>query len=84
MSDEKRNRLVAAATVNVILLIVIFSAIIIYQLVVMGSMRSKRDALREEITQYEEATEDLDDDLNNRLKAQWYLQLKLIEYGYHY
>ena len=64
MTDEKRNRIIAAVTVNVILLIAILAAVVIYQIIQIrivsrnkNDMISRIERLRSE-TQKEEDTLD--------------------------
>lgn len=83
MTEEKRNRIVAAATVSTILLIVILAAIVIYQLVVISSIKKKKENMESDISYYRELTEKQEQNLDD-LQSLWYLQEKLIEYGYHY
>ena len=48
MGDEKRNRIVAAVTVNAIILVFIIVAVIIYQIVAISVLNArKRDLLGE-------------------------------------
>lgn len=54
MKDEKRNRIFAAATVNVILLICILAAVVIYQLAVIIDATRQKAQIQAEITQLEE------------------------------
>ncbi len=49
MNQQKRNRLVAAGTVSVVLLLVVLVAIMIYQLVVIVQLRNRRQELIDEI-----------------------------------
>ena len=54
MKDEKRNRIFAAVTVNVILLICILAAVVIYQLAVIIDATRQKAQIQAEITQLEE------------------------------
>lgn len=58
MDTQKRNRLVAAGTVTVVLLLVVLVAIMIYQLVVIVQLRDRRDQLKEEIEDINQQIED--------------------------
>lgn len=80
MTEDKHNRIMAAITVNAVLLIVILAAIVIYQLVVVSTLRNTRDGLLAEIEQVQQETEDLEKDLNERLKSDWYLEELLAKY----
>ena len=57
MTDEKRNRMIVAVTINVILLIAILVAVCIYQLVNIVSLKKVTRELREQIDYYTEQTE---------------------------
>ena len=54
MTDEKRNRIIAAVTVNVILLIAVLAAVIIYQLIFIKIASRERDDLKTQIKSYED------------------------------
>lgn len=82
MTEEKRARLVAAATVNIILLVVILAALIIYQVAVMAQLQSRRKALVGEIEEYKTQTEQ-QEDLLGRLQSQKSLQDLLIPFGWY-
>lgn len=58
MTDEKRNRLIVAVTINVILLIVILAVVCIYQLVNIVSLNKITKDLKGQIEYYEQQTED--------------------------
>lgn len=64
MEDQKKNRLAAAITVNVILLIVILAAVVVYQLVEIVSLNAKRKKIMEDITYYEQLLQDEQKDLD--------------------
>lgn len=83
MTEEKRARLMAAVTVNVILLIAILAAVLVYQLVVLTTLRTERKRITVEIERYEQMVQESDDYLE-RLQSEEYLRDKLIEYGWHY
>ena len=52
MNQQKRNRLVAAGTVSVVLLLVVLVAIMVYQLVVIVQLSNRRKELIDEIEKY--------------------------------
>ena len=52
MNQQKRNRLVAAGTVSVVLLLVVLVAIMVYQLVVIVQLSNRRQELIGEIEKY--------------------------------
>ena len=49
MTDEKRNRIIAAVTVNVILLIAILAAVVVYQIVQITVIKRNRDKIKADI-----------------------------------
>lgn len=56
MNNEKRNRIVAAVTVNVILLIAILAAVVVYQIINITIVKRNRDNLITQIKQLEQET----------------------------
>lgn len=64
MTEEKRNRLIAAITVNVILLIVVLAAVCIYQLVTIVTLKSFAKDLQQQIQYYDTENEKLDHTLD--------------------
>ncbi|MDE5721656.1 MAG: hypothetical protein K2I30_02810 [Clostridia bacterium] len=81
MNEEKRNRFVAAITVNAVILFVILVAVIIYQIVDIAVLKSKRDNLKAEIDYYTTETEKESDSLDY-YKSKDYLLDKAFEYGF--
>lgn len=73
MKDEKRNRIFAAVTVNVILLIVILAAVVIYQLAVIIDATRQKARIQAEITQLEQEINDKKGELD------FYQSLELLE-----
>lgn len=58
MGEEKRNRIIAAITVNAIILIFIIVAVIIYQLVTISVLNARKKELYEEKARIERRYED--------------------------
>ncbi|MDE6104498.1 MAG: hypothetical protein K2O41_03865 [Clostridia bacterium] len=81
MNEEKRNRFVAAITVNAVILFVILVAVIIYQIVDIAVLKNKRDKLQTEIDYYTTETEKEGDSLEY-YKSKEYLLDKAFEYGF--
>ena len=54
MADEKRNRIIAAVTVNGIILIAILAAVIIYQIVQITLVKHNKNAIVKEIERLEQ------------------------------
>ena len=72
----------AAITVNVILLIAILTAVIIYQLIVIGIGSVQKRALEKEISEYQEKIEQGQKDLDY-LKSEQFLLEKAFELKFH-
>ena len=52
MEEQRRIRMAAAITVNVILLMVILTAVIIYQLIAIGVGNGRKKQWQKEISEY--------------------------------
>ena len=83
MNEQKRNRIAAAITVNVILLIVVLVAVIIYQLVYMSIVSSKKKQIEAEIARYQALIESGEMDLETLQSDQYLLELAL-KYGFYF
>ena len=81
MSEEKRNRILAAVTVNVILLIAILASVCIYQLVVMVNLNKMKNDLEDSILYYETMT-DKNKSTLDYYKTEEGLLDKAYEYGF--
>lgn len=81
MTEEKRNRLIAAVTVNVILLIVILAAVCIYQLVEIVSLKNMKEDINERINNYQTETEKNEKTLEYYQSEEGLLD-KAYEYGF--
>ncbi len=81
MNEEKRNRLLAAVTVNAILLLVILAAVVIYQLVEISFLAGRRNDLQDQIEEYILKTENAEESLDY-YKSQEFLIDKAYEYGF--
>lgn len=57
MTEEKRNRLIAAVTVNVILLIAILAVVCIYQIVEMVTLSNLKKEIQKQIDHYQTETD---------------------------
>lgn len=57
MTEEKRNRLIAAVTVNVILLIAILAVVCIYQIVEMVTLSNLKKEIQKQIDYYQTETD---------------------------
>ena len=83
MGEEKRNKIVAAITVNAILLIFIILAVLIAQIVQISVLKRRKSQLFAELealsAQYD-TSDDILYDLENHGKA-WELAIKLRQMG---
>lgn len=57
MDNEKRNRIIAAVTVNVILLMAVLAAVVVYQIIKIQVEKNHRDYLIKRIEQLEKDTD---------------------------
>ena len=83
MTEEKRNRLIAAVTVNVIFLVVVLAAVIIYQLAEIVIFNARKNELKREIERYEQLIEQGETDLEYLQSEQYLLDLAL-KLGYSF
>ncbi len=83
MEEQRRIRMAAAITVNVILLIVILTAVIIYQLIAIGVGNGRKKAMEKEISEYTQKLEEKQNDLDY-LKSEEFLLDKAFELGYSF
>ncbi len=81
MNESKRNKLVAAVTVNIVILIAVLVAVVIYQLVNICVLTKRRDKLTAEIAEMEEKIKNTGDSLEY-YKSKDYLLDKALELGY--
>ena len=73
----------AAITVNVILLMVILTAVIIYQLIAIGVGNGRKKQWQKEISEYTQKLEEKQNDLDY-LKSEEFLLDKAFELGYSF
>lgn len=83
MTEEKRNRLIAAVTVNVILLIAILASVCIYQLVEMVKLNNLKKEITKQIEVYE-TKEEKDQNTLNYYKSEEGLLDLAYQYGFVY
>lgn len=81
MTEEKRNRIVAAITINVILFLVIIVCTITYQIVEISILHSRKQQILGEIAYYQEQINGSQDALEYYQSSD-YLLLKAYEYGF--
>ena len=80
MTSQKRDRLVAAVTVNIVLLLVILVAVMVYQLVTIFVLNKNKTDLEEEVSQIVENTENMEQDIEYYQTLDGLNDL-IIEYG---
>ena len=81
MTEEKRNRLIAAVTVNLILLIVVLVSVCIYQIVTIVNLKGIKKEVQRQIDVYETATEKNEKTLEYYQSREGLLD-KAYEYGF--
>lgn len=81
MTQEKRNRIVAAVTVNAVLLLVILMSVLIYQLTTIVALANRKKDIQNQIQEYERQIEDSEDKLDEYRTEEW-LKNKAYEYGF--
>lgn len=81
--EEKKNRIIAALTVNAVILIVVLVVVVISTLIQIVAINGKRNQLRDEIAKYEEMTEERLSDLEYLNSEQGKRDLAF-EYNYVY
>ena len=80
MTPQKRGRFVAAITVNIVLLLVILVAVMVYQLVTIFVLKDKKSGIEDDITQLTEKIETMEHDIEYYQSRDGILDL-LVEYG---
>ena len=83
MTDEKRNRLIAAVTVNVILLIAILAAVVVYQIIQIKIVSRNRNDIVNKIEQLQQETEKVQNSLDY-WQSQDGLEDLAYEFGFAY
>ena len=80
MDEQKKNRLAAAVTVNVILLIVILAAVLIYTLAQVAVKAKYANELKKEIARYEQLIADGEKTLQDMQSDEHLLWLALLNH----
>lgn len=83
MKEAKLKRLVGAATVTAVLLVVILLAVMIYQLLSINTEKRKIKELEAAIAEYEALEEELKDTIAARSQKWWIVQ-RARELGYKF
>lgn len=85
MTQQKKNRIAAAVTVNVVVLLVVLVAVVIYQLAVIVRTAKQYEKLEQEYAKYEKQIDDLGierDKLESMLNSDRELLYYMFENGY--
>ncbi len=83
MTEEKRNKLIAAVTVNVILLIVILAVVLVYQLIEISVKNNRKKQYAQEIQSYYEELEKAENSLDY-YQSDEYLKQLAFKYGFDF
>ncbi len=83
MTETKFRRLVMAATVTAVLLLVILLSIMVYQLVTIFTYKKAIAELEKEIAVYEQIIDETGDTIETRSKR-WWIERRARELGYIY
>lgn len=83
MDEQKKNRIVAAVTVNVILLIFFLAVVAVYTLAETVTKMKYAKELKEEIKRYQQLTENEEDYLE-KLQSEEHLLYLALKNGYVY
>ncbi len=81
MTEEKRNRILAAVTVNVILLIAILAAVIIYQIIEIKIVSRNREEIIKKIEYLQNETDKTENTLDYYQSYEGLLELAY-KYGF--
>ncbi len=81
MTEEKRNRIIAAVTVNVILLIAILAAVIIYQIIEIKIVSRNREEIIKKIEYLQNETDKTENTLDYYQSYEGLLELAY-KYGF--
>ena len=81
MTEEKRNRILAALTVNAVLLFVILIIVWIYQLITIVVLINRKADIEKQITQYKQQINNAQSKLEEYQTEEW-LRNKAYEYGF--
>lgn len=81
MTEEKRNRIISAVTVNAIILIFILAAVAIYQIVDLTVISRRRKDLQSQLNEYTQNTENINATLDYYKSNEGLLD-KAYEYGW--
>ena len=83
MTEQKRNRLIAAITVNIVILIVVLAVVCIYQIVQLVTLNNMKKDIQSKIEYYQEGIDKAENELDYYQTDEWLIN-KAYEYGWSY
>lgn len=83
MTEEKRNRLIAAITVNVVILIVVLAVVCIYQIVELSTLNNLKKNMQTQIEYYQQGIDKAENELEHYKTDEWLID-KAYEYGWSF
>lgn len=83
MNESKLKRIVGAATVTAVLLVVILLAIMIYQLIAISNEANKKNELDAAIVEYHRLIEETGESIETR-SQRWWIEQRARELGYRF
>lgn len=83
MTEEKAKRVIVASTVGAVLLMVILIIVMVYQLIAMGSEKSRINALETKIAEYNQLIAEGEETKEIR-SMRWWIEREARELGYVY
>jgi len=83
MNEQKRVKMAAAVTVNIILLILILVAVVIYQLAEISVISARRTQMQKEYQEYVQMEQEKKSELEYLKSEQGMMDLAF-QYGYHF
>ena len=83
MSENKLKRLVAAGTATGVIVLFVLIAVMVYQLISMGTKKREAERLQSEITELQKEIEDGENEIEIWLKR-WKIEERARQKGYIY
>ncbi len=83
MQEQKRNRIAAAFTVSVILLVAVFVVMLVYQMIFMAGQANREKELQREVENYQQKLDESKNDLEY-LKSEDFLFDVALELGFRF
>ncbi len=83
MDESKLKRIVGASVVTAVILVVLLSAVMIYQLLAISTQRRKIRELETQIAAYEQMNEETRNSIEGR-SSKWWIVQRARELGYKF